>query len=157
MALLPEISPSLESRFCHESALPHSGGSGWNGDSRESLPGVRKARWEAQIRRKVYPDKRKTFETKSDAQAWARMIESEIDRGIFVSRVEAERTAFHQLIDRYISEIAPKHKGAYSEIKRLEALKRHPLATRIVATLTSSDFARYRDECLSGQMHGGVS
>jgi integrase len=104
--------------------------------------------WEAQIRRKGYPAQRKTFETKSDAQAWARMIESEIDRGIFVSRVEAERTAFHQLIDRYISEIAPKHKGAYSEIKRLEALKRHPLARRIVATLTSSDFARYRDERL---------
>ncbi|WP_462401541.1 tyrosine-type recombinase/integrase [Pseudomonas sp. Marseille-QA0332] len=76
------------------------------------------------------------------------MIESEIDLGIFVSRVEAERTAFHQLIDRYISEIVPKHKGAYSEIKRLEALKRYPLATRIVATLTSSDFARYRDERL---------
>ena len=104
--------------------------------------------WEAQIRRKGYPAQSKTFETKSDAQAWARMIESEIDRGIFVSRVEAERTAFHQLIDRYISEIAPKHKGAYSEIKRLEALKRHPLNTRIVATLTSSDFARYRDERL---------
>ena len=85
--------------------------------------------WEAQIRRKGYPAQRKTFETKADAQAWARMIESEIDRGIFVSRVEAERTAFHQLIDRYISEIAPKHKGAYSEVKRLEALKRHPLAT----------------------------
>ncbi|WP_235204869.1 hypothetical protein [Pseudomonas syringae] len=50
------------------------------------------------------------------------MTESEIDRGIFVSRVEAERTAFHQLIDRYISEIAPKQKGAYSEIKHLEAL-----------------------------------
>ncbi|MGG5222082.1 site-specific integrase [Pseudomonas syringae pv. coryli] len=78
------------------------------------------------------------------------MIESEIDRGIFVSRVEAERTAFHQRIDRYISEIAPKHKGAYSEIKRLEALKRHPLAARIVATLTSSDFARYRDERRKG-------
>lgn len=115
MALLPEISPSLESRFCHESALPHSGGSGWNGDSRESLPGVRNVQWEAQIRRKGYPAQRKTFETKSDAQAWAPMIESEIDRGIFVSRVEAERTAFHQLIDRYISDIAPKHKGAYSE------------------------------------------
>jgi hypothetical protein len=79
------------------------------------------------------------------------MIESEIDRGIFVSRVEAERTAFHQLIDRYISEIAPKHKGAYSEIKRPEALKRHPLATRIVATLTCSDFARYRDERLTSR------
>ncbi|WP_313055336.1 hypothetical protein [Pseudomonas lopnurensis] len=76
------------------------------------------------------------------------MIESEMDRGVFVSRVEAERTLFSELIDRYIAEVAPKHKGAYSEIKRLEALKRHPLAGRIVATLTSSDFARYRDERL---------
>lgn len=56
--------------------------------------------WEAQIRRKGYPAQRKTFETKADAQAWARMIESEIDRGIFISRLEAERTTFHQLIDR---------------------------------------------------------
>ena len=104
--------------------------------------------WEVQIRRKGYPAQRKTFETKADAQVWARMIESEMDRGVFVSRVEAERTLFSELIDRYIAEVAPKHKGAYSEIKRLEALKRHPLAGRIVATLTSSDFARYRDERL---------
>lgn len=101
--------------------------------------------WEAQIRRKGYPAQRKTFETKADAQAWARMIESEMDRGVLICRAEAERTLFSQLIDRYISEVAPKHKGAYSEIKRLEALKRNPLATRIVATLTSSDFARYCD------------
>ena len=33
----------------------------------------------------------KTFGTKADAKAWLRMIESEIDRGIFVSRVEVER------------------------------------------------------------------
>lgn len=57
-------------------------------------------------------------------------------------------TLFSELIERYIAEVAPKHKGAYSEIKRLGALKRHPLAGRIVATLTSSDFARYRDERL---------
>jgi hypothetical protein len=35
-------------------------------------------------------DDRSSFETKADAQAWVRMIESEIDRGIFASRVEAE-------------------------------------------------------------------
>ncbi|MBP1145771.1 integrase [Pseudomonas sp. PvP027] len=76
------------------------------------------------------------------------MIKSEIDRGIFVSRVEAERTAFHQLIDRYISEIAPKHKP---RTRKSNAWKRSSviaLATHIVATLTSSDFARYRDERL---------
>ena len=48
--------------------------------------------WEAQIRRKGYPAQRKTCETKADAQAWARLIESEMDRGVFVSRAEAERT-----------------------------------------------------------------
>ncbi|WP_247617852.1 hypothetical protein [Pseudomonas syringae] len=31
--------------------------------------------WEAQIRRKGYPAQRKTFETKSDAQAWSCLIE----------------------------------------------------------------------------------
>ncbi|SDW45027.1 hypothetical protein SAMN05444064_103386 [Pseudomonas syringae] len=39
-------------------------------------------------------------------------------------------------------------KASIRKIKRLEALKHHPLATRIVATLTSSDFARYCDERL---------
>ncbi|WP_207072374.1 hypothetical protein [Pseudomonas putida] len=34
------------------------------------------------------------------------MIESEIDRGILVSRLEAERIAFHPPTDRYIFEIA---------------------------------------------------
>ncbi|WP_338135688.1 site-specific integrase [Pseudomonas fragi] len=144
IALLTETCPSPESRFCHKFATLKVVGM----VEMATIRNRGEYQWEAQIRRKGYPAQRKTFETKSDAQAWARMIESEIDRGIFVSRVEAERTAFHQLIDRYISEIAPKHKGAYSEIKRLEALKRHPLATRIIATLTSSDFARYRDERL---------
>ncbi len=50
----------------------------------------------------------------------------------------------HQFIDRYFPEIAPKRKGACAEIKRLQALKRHPLTTRVVATLTPSDLARYR-------------
>lgn len=35
-------------------------------------------------------DDRSSFETKADAQAWVRVIQSEIDRGIFASRVEAE-------------------------------------------------------------------
>ena len=48
--------------------------------------------WEVQIRRKGYPAQRKTFETKAAAQASVCMIESEMDRGVFGSRAEAERT-----------------------------------------------------------------
>lgn len=52
---------------------------------RDRGPAVTLGQWEAQIRRKGYPAQRKTFETKSDAQAWARMVESEIARGICLS------------------------------------------------------------------------
>ena len=38
--------------------------------------------WEARIRKRGYPTTGKTFETKADAEAWARQIESEMDRGI---------------------------------------------------------------------------
>lgn len=44
-----------------------------------------------QIRRHGHPPKYKAFTNRPDAEAWARQIESEMDRGIFVSRVEAEK------------------------------------------------------------------
>lgn len=43
-------------------------------------------------------------------------------RGVFVSRVESERTTLKDLIDRYISEITPAHKGRDSETLRLKRL-----------------------------------
>jgi hypothetical protein len=45
--------------------------------------------WEARVRRKGYPVTCKTFNTKADAEKWSRDVEGEMDRGIFVSRVEA--------------------------------------------------------------------
>ena len=44
------------------------------------------------IRKSRIPTQIKTFKTKADAQKWARLIESEIDRGIFIDRTEAEKT-----------------------------------------------------------------
>ncbi|GAU08880.1 DUF2188 domain-containing protein [Desulfoplanes formicivorans] len=39
-----------------------------------------KGQWQVKIRRKGCPLQTKTFETKGDAEAWAREIESEMDR-----------------------------------------------------------------------------
>ena len=47
------------------------------------------AGWRSRIRRRGYPDITKTFETKADAEKWARSIETEIDKGKFVSINEA--------------------------------------------------------------------
>lgn len=38
--------------------------------------------WEAQIRKRGYSAQSKTFNTKAEAEAWAKMIESEMARGV---------------------------------------------------------------------------
>lgn len=114
--------------------------------------------FQAIVRRRGYEQQSKTFTTKKETQSWAVNIESEMVRGVFVSRVdvEAERTMLCEVIDRYILEVCPKHKGAYSETLRLQALARHPLGRRFMATLKPLDFARYRDERLKIRMPATV-
>jgi hypothetical protein len=50
--------------------------------------------WRAEIRREGYPPQNRTFDTRADAEAWARRAKSEMDRGAFVDRKEAEITSF---------------------------------------------------------------
>ena len=42
----------------------------------------RGARWQVQIRRQGYPQLIKSFQTREDAMRWARLRETELDRGI---------------------------------------------------------------------------
>ena len=63
--------------------------------------------WEARVRRKGYPTTCKTFEIKADAEAWARSIEAEMDKGAFVTRKEAESTTLGELLQRYLEEKVP--------------------------------------------------
>ncbi len=104
--------------------------------------------WQAQVRKKGHPPQSKTFNTRAAAEKWAREVEYEMDRGIFVSRAEAESTTLKELLDRYREEITPLKKGAASEAIRLRALARLPLAQRIVAGIRGVDIARYRDSRL---------
>ncbi|WP_237577031.1 hypothetical protein [Mycetohabitans sp. B8] len=53
------------------------------------------------------------------------MIESEIDRGVFVSRAEAESTTFAEALDRYDPEIAASKKGYVQEASLLRNLEEH--------------------------------
>ncbi len=104
--------------------------------------------WRARVRRKGYPDQTKTFENKADAELWAATLESEIGRGVFVSRAAAEKTTLKELIDRYIQEVTPTHRGYESESIRLKAMAVRDIAKKTAASLTSSDFAAYRDSRL---------
>jgi len=104
--------------------------------------------WEAQIRRKGYPAQSKTFNTKAEAEAWASVIESEMSRGVWTSRVEAEATTLHEALDRYEIEILPAKKGAEPERSVVRTWKDLRLAKRTLASIRSADVAGVRDEWL---------
>ncbi len=104
--------------------------------------------WQAQVRKKGHPLQTKTFDTRTAAESWARAIEVEMDKGMFVSRVEAESTTLAELLERYLTEVTPQKKGAAPEAARIRVYIKHPLAQRYVAGIRGVDIARYRDERL---------
>lgn len=100
------------------------------------------------IRKAGYPPQSKTFETDVEARAWAAMIESEMARGIWISRSEAESTSLAEALNRYAIEISANKKGASAESYVIKMLASLDLAHRKMATIRSSDIARLRDEWL---------
>lgn len=112
--------------------------------------------WQGRIRRRGYPDITKTFETKADAEKWARALESEIDKGQFVNVNEAQRTTLGDLIKRYLAEVTPSMKGAVEDTIRLKAIMRKPIVRWSMANLSAARIAAYRDERLKEVSAGTV-
>ncbi len=107
--------------------------------------------WHVQIRRKGYPVQTNTLNTKTDAEKWARDVESQMDHGIFADRAEAERTTLGEALERYRNEFTVHKKSAYSEGKKIEAWQRHSLALRPLTTIQAIDLAKYRDDRLKAR------
>ena len=103
--------------------------------------------WQARVRRKGWPPQSKTFRTKTDAETWARSVESAMDRGAFVSSSAAEKTLFQDIADRFASEFAPHHyRGAAWRFKLDRLVDR--LGQFALASLTQERLAQYRDQRL---------
>jgi len=102
--------------------------------------------YQAIIRRKGYPAQIQTFETRAQAESWARITEAKMDTGHFQDRREIENTTLGQLLQRYLEEISVKKKGYVAERNRILQLQRHPMALRTLASLRAKDFAQYRNE-----------
>ena len=113
--------------------------------------------WRVKVRRKGYPEQTRSFDTRAQAEVWARDVESEMDRGVFVDRTEAERNTLADLIERYLEEVTPQKRGAAPEAVRLRAMQRRPLAQFKMSALASSHIARYRDERLAQVSAGTVN
>jgi len=106
------------------------------------------SQWEAQVRKQGYPTQTRTFKTKADATDWSKMIESEMVRGVWVSRVEAESTSLLEALERYKKEIVSQKKGETQELSIIKIYERSDLAQRSLASIRSADIAQLRDDWL---------
>lgn len=104
--------------------------------------------WQVEIRKKGFPPISKTFNTKQDAELWAKTTESEMGRGMFQDRSEAEGTTLFEALERYEREVSYKKKGHEQEKWRIKAWQKDPLAKRSLASLRGADFSKWRDERL---------
>lgn len=104
--------------------------------------------WQAQVLKKGHPPQYKTFNNKADAEKWARQVEAEMDRGVFVSRKEAESTTLAEALDRYEREVSSGKKGHAKEKYAIDHWRKSPLASRFLANIRSSDLSKWRDDRL---------
>ncbi|WP_186098146.1 site-specific integrase [Burkholderia gladioli] len=104
----------------------------------------RNGKWQCQVRRKGFPTRTRTFASRADATEWGRIIEAEMDKGLFVSADEAEQTTVATLLDRYNREVSPTKRSGGSDKGRAEKLKKQ-LGAYKLTVLTSPHLVGYRD------------
>ena len=106
--------------------------------------------WKAIIRKQGWPTTIKTFRTKRDAEDWARGVEDEMVRGVYIRRSVAERLLFSDALDRYGKEVTPTKKISTQtrELRRFAPLIK-AFGSYSLAVISPEMVARYRDHRLA--------
>jgi integrase len=118
--------------------------------------------WLVRVRRKGAPPLTNTFKYKRDAEAWARKVESEIERGIHVPAPQSAKRTLADLLDRYIAEILPKkRRQRATQIKQLHWW-RAELGAYLLNNVTPEMIGACRDKLLTettcrGQLRSGAT
>ncbi len=107
--------------------------------------------WQVQVIRKGFPNQTKTFRSKSEATAWASVVESEMVRGVWQDRSEAESTTLGEALDRYAKEVSVLKKGAVQELSIIGKLSESFLSKMYLSAIHGKDIAKYRDSMLADE------
>ena len=103
--------------------------------------------WKAIIRKTGWPVTIKTFRTRRDAQDWARRVEDEMVRGVYIDRAPSERMTLKAAMARYLAEVSPaKGDGAAAREKNTATPILHVLGNYSLAAITPQRVADYRDQ-----------
>ena len=109
----------------------------------------RKSGWRAQVRRRGAPSVSRTFDLRGDAEAWAREIEREFQRGnIGVLRQEAQRTTVADALDRYLQGPVKDMRSSKARRGYLERA-RAEFGRQFLAAVRGVDIAAWRDRLIT--------
>ncbi|MHB1537499.1 MAG: tyrosine-type recombinase/integrase [Solirubrobacteraceae bacterium] len=101
--------------------------------------------YRARVRRRGQPAQSMSFRARADAEAWARRVESEQERGLWHDSSEAESTMLTECLDRYAREHVPRKRAPARERSHVNALRALHFASRAMARIRSADVAAARD------------
>jgi len=101
--------------------------------------------YQAQVRLSGGRASSATFKTKAEAQVWVREQAFALAQ---LPKNRDERTTLGDVIERFISDVIPIRQSGDIEALRLGVVCRHPIASRRLAEINSSDLCSYRDQRL---------
>src|SRR4051812_44923935 len=90
----------------------------------------RNGKWQVQVRRYGHGPRAKSFQSKSDAQRWARQTEAELDRTLIPNDVRTlSAITVAEVLTRYRDTVTNEKRGIVSERKRIEVFLRQRWST----------------------------
>ena len=111
------------------------------------------AQYRVRVRRADLPTPiTKTFDSRDEAEKWARRIESEVDAGkrvLFLATPEARSLTLREALERYRDEKTVHKAGAEQERYLIARWLKHPLAGKMLHQLVPGEFEKYRDDRLA--------
>ena len=116
--------------------------------------------WQAQIRRKGWPNQNATFRTKRTPRRGRERAEAEMDRGLFVDQSAGRETTLGDLIELYLTGVTAHRPSANAQVAETARLRRfqreeRALCSYAAVNLKPEHFEDYRDRRLKHRLKNG--
>lgn len=109
----------------------------------------RGGRFFVRVRQQGHATVSRTFTRLSDAKAWGRRVEADMEAGRWVVEEESAPT-LKEAISEYRRVVASKMKGAKDYAYRFDEFEALSFASKVIAEVTPADLAKWRDAELRG-------
>lgn len=129
-------------------------------------------KWRVRVRRKGFPTRTRSFNTKLNAAGWARKIESELERGLWRDPGNASALTLQDAIEQYIGEVLPEpgtaaykaraagaeriHKGRDIELATFSVIGDDRLVKKTFSSITRDDINAFQKRMLAAGMAVGT-